>query len=132
MFVHHAPIYDSPNCKLSICKSVHAKLKVYLNVATCQRLCRGLALQCFSFRTMFFFRFKVYTGTARMRREGYSSCLVCVCLSAHAILAVRAFKKYNERYHRQIYGNIKMAFFLKLSYSKVRASFTYLGRGGHL
>ena len=25
-----------------------------------------------------------------------------------------------------------MAFFLKLSYSKVRASFTHLGRGGHL
>ena len=31
-----------------------------------------------------------------MRREGYSSCLVCVCLyvclSAHAILAVRAIR----------------------------------------
>ena len=29
-----------------------------------------------------------------MRSEGYSSCLVCVsvCLSAHAILAVRAIK----------------------------------------
>ena len=25
-----------------------------------------------------------------------------------------------------------MAFFLKLPYSKVRASFTHLGRGGHL
>ena len=25
-----------------------------------------------------------------------------------------------------------MAFFLKLSYSKVRSSFTHLGRGGHL
>ena len=44
-------------------------------------------------------------------------------------------EKCNERYHRvkrQICGNIKMAFFLKLSYSKVRAFFTYLGRGGHL
>ena len=53
-----------------------------------------------------------------------SVCL-SVCLSTHAILAVRAT---NERYHRvkrQICGNIKMAFFLKLSYSKVRASFTY-------
>ena len=72
-----------------------------------------------------------------MHSEGYSSCLMCVsvCLSAHAILAVRAIKSYNERYHRvkrQICGNIKMAFFFKLSYSKVRAFFTYLGRGGHL
>ena len=43
--------------------------------------------------------------------------------------------KYNERCHRvkrQICGNIKKAFFLKLPYSKVRASFTHLGRGGHL
>ena len=34
--------------------------------------------------------------SARMRSEGYSSCRVCVCvsvcLSAHAILAVRAIK----------------------------------------
>ena len=45
------------------------------------------------------------------------------------------FMQYNERFHRvkrQICGNMKMAFFLKLSYSKVRASFTYLGRDGHL
>ena len=59
-----------------------------------------------------------------------------VCLSEHAILAVRAVRSiYNERCHRvkrQICGNIKKAFFLKLSYSKVRASFTHLGRGGHL
>ena len=27
-----------------------------------------------------------------MCSEGYSSCLVCVCVSAHAILAVRAIK----------------------------------------
>ena len=27
-----------------------------------------------------------------MRREGYSSCLVCVCMSEHAILAVRAIR----------------------------------------
>ena len=43
--------------------------------------------------------------------------------------------KYNERYHRvkrQICGNIKIVFFLKLSYSKDRAFFTYLGRGSHL
>ena len=66
------------------------------------------------------------------------SCVcVClyVCLSAHAILAVRTIKQYNERCHcvkRQIYSNIKRAFSLKLSYSKVRASFTHLGRGGHL
>ena len=58
---------------------------------------------------------------------------VSVCLSAHAILAVRATKSITiERYHRvkrQICGNIKMAFFFKLSYSKVRASF-YLPRQG--
>ena len=60
-----------------------------------------------------------------MRREGYSNYLVCVCvsiclsvyLSEHAILAVRA---------------VRGDFFLKLSYSKVRAFFTHLGRGGHL
>ena len=62
---------------------------------------------------------------------------VCLsaCLSAHAILAVRAMKRKNERYHRvkrQICGNIKMAFSFKLSYSEVRAFFTHLGRGGHL
>ena len=85
-----------------------------------------------------------------MRREGYSSCLVCVsvCLSAHAILAVHAIRSITKDAivlsvreggrdgrrggRNQICGNIKMAFFLKLSYSKVRASFTYLGRGGHL
>ena len=42
-------------------------------------------------------------------------------------------EKYNERYHRvkrQICSNIKMVFSFKLSYSKVRAFFTYLGRGG--
>ena len=86
-----------------------------------------------------------------MRSEGYSSCLVCVCvcvyvcvclyvlyvcLSAHAILAVCAIRSITkdaiERCMRQICGNIKMAFFLKWSYSKVRAVFTHLGRGGHL
>ena len=60
-----------------------------------------------------------------------------VCLSAHAILAARAIKSITKDtivlIKRQICGNIKKkAFFLKLSYSKVRASFTYLGRGGHL
>ena len=63
--------------------------------------------------------------------EGYSSCLVCVCVCLSVCLSVCM---YNERWHRvkrQICGNIKKAFFLKLSCSKVRASFTYLGRGGH-
>ena len=62
-----------------------------------------------------------------------SVCLY-VCLSEHAILAAHAIR-YNERCHRvkrQICGNIKKAFFLKLSYSKVGAFFTHLGRGGHL
>ena len=37
-------------------------------------------------------------------------------------------EKYNERYHRvkrQFCGNIKKVFFFKLSYSEVRAFFTY-------
>ena len=57
---------------------------------------------------------------------------VSVCLSTHIILAVRAIKCRNERYHRvkhQICCNIKIAFFLIFSYSKVRVSFTYLSRG---
>ena len=55
---------------------------------------------------------------------------------AHAILAVRAIKSVtkdtvvlNVRFAAII---IIMAFFLKLSYSKVRPSFTHLGRDGHL
>ena len=55
--------------------------------------------------------------------------------SGHAILAIRAIKSImKDIYHRvkrQIFSNTKMAFFLKLSYSKVRAFFTYLGRGSH-
>ena len=64
----------------------------------------------------------------------HSVCL-SVCLSADAILAVCATKGITKDtivLSVKICGNIKMAFFLKLSYSKVRASFTYLGRGGHL
>ena len=62
---------------------------------------------------------------------------VCVCMSVtHAILAVRAIKSVTKdtlpRVKRQICSNIIMEFFLKLSYLKVRASFTHLGRGGHL
>ena len=59
-----------------------------------------------------------------------SVCLY-VCLSEHAILAVRAVRSITKdvkRVKRQICGNIKKAFFLKLSYSKVRAFFTHLGR----
>ena len=58
-----------------------------------------------------------------------------VCLSEHIILAVRAVRSITKDaivLKRQICGNIKKAFFLKLPYSKVRASFTHLGRGGHL
>ena len=72
-----------------------------------------------------------------MRREGYSSRRVCMYVChAHAILVVRAIKSVTKDivvlYKRQICGNIIMAFSLKLSYSKVRASFTHLGRGGYL
>ena len=56
-----------------------------------------------------------------MHSEGYSGCPVCVCvsvcLSAHAILAVRTIKSimkdiyYHVKHH--ICANIKMVFFLK-------------------
>ena len=60
----------------------------------------------------------------------------CVCMSVRTRYSgsTRSYK-YNERCRRvkrQICGNNKMAFFLKWSYSEVRAGFTYLGRGGHL
>ena len=77
-----------------------------------------------------------------MRREGYSSCLVCLSVCMYVCISVRTHYsgstrnyKYNERCHRvkrQICDNNKKAFFLKLSYSKVRAFFTHLSRGGHL
>ena len=60
---------------------------------------------------------------------------VCVCLFAHAILAVRAIKSVSKDTFvltSDLPGNIVMAFFLKLSYSKVRASFTQLGRDDRL
>ena len=64
-----------------------------------------------------------------------SVCLsVCMSVRTRYSGSMRSYK-YNERCHRvkrQICGNIKKAFFLKLSYSKVRAFFTHLGRGGHL
>ena len=61
-----------------------------------------------------------------MRREGYSSCLMCVCvsvcLSAHAILAVRAIRSITKDaivLSIRFAAILKMAFFLKWSYSKV-------------
>ena len=59
---------------------------------------------------------------------------VCVCLSAHAIPAVRVIKSVTKDtvVLKSDLRQYCMAFFLKLSYSKVRASFTHLGRGGHL
>ena len=71
-----------------------------------------------------------------MRREDYSSRLVCMYVChAHAILAARAIKSITKDtivLNVRFAAILKMAFFLKLSYSKVRASFTHLGRGGHL
>ena len=58
----------------------------------------------------------------------------CMCLSV-SVCTNTLFWQYaqlEDRVKRQICGNIKKAFFLKLSYSKVRAFFTHLGRGGHL
>ena len=70
------------------------------------------------------------------RRACADRVTVVVCMSVHTRYSGSTCSyKYKERYHRvkrQIYGNNKMAFFLKWSYSKVRAGFTYLGRGGHL
>ena len=61
----------------------------------------------------------------------YVSVCLYVCLSEHAILAVRAVRSITkDASWFQICGNIKKAFFLKLSYLKVRAFFTHLGRGG--
>ena len=55
-----------------------------------------------------------------MCSKGYSTWSVCVCVCFPYSGSTRD-EKYSERYHRvkrQICGNIKMAFFLKLSYSK--------------
>ena len=63
----------------------------------------------------------------------YVCVYVCVCVTTRSG-STRSWK-YNERcdrVKRQICGNIKKAFFLNFSYSKVRAFFTHLGRGGHL
>ena len=54
---------------------------------------------------------------------------MCVCLYAHAILAVRAIRSITKDV---IVLSVRFAAILKLSYSKVRAFFTHLGRGGHL
>ena len=72
-----------------------------------------------------------------MRSEDYSSCLVCmcVCLSAHAILAVREIKSIMKDaivLSARFAAILKWSFSFKMSYSKVRAFFTHLGRGGHL
>ena len=72
-----------------------------------------------------------------MCSEGYCSCFVCVCvcvcvcLSGHAILAVRVIKSIMKDTIVLSVRFAAIAFFSKLSYSKVRAFFTYLGRGGH-
>ena len=63
---------------------------------------------------------------------------MCVCMyvcpSEHAILAVRAIRSITKDV---IVLSVRFAAifkrpFFKLSYSKVRAFFTHLGRGGHL
>ena len=57
----------------------------------------------------------------------------CVCVS---VCPNTLFWQYAQlgvhRVKRQICDNIIMAFFLKLSYSKVRVFFTHLGRGSYL
>ena len=76
---------------------------------------------------------------ARVTVLGLSFCLsfcLSVCLSGHAILAVRAIKSIMKDtivLSIRFAAILKMAFFIKLFYSKVRAFFffTYLGRGGH-
>ena len=55
-----------------------------------------------------------------MRSEGYSSCLVCVCLyvclSAHTILAVRAIKSITKD---TIVLSVKFAAILKWRFPKI-------------
>ena len=66
-----------------------------------------------------------------MHSEGYSSCLVCVlCLSGHVILAARAIKSIMKDtiVLHQICAILKWCFFLKFSYSKVRAFLLTLAR----
>ena len=71
-----------------------------------------------------------------------SLCLcLCLCLSVcmsvrtRYLLAVRAIRSITKDaivLSVRFAAILKKAFFLKLSYSKVRAFFTHLGRGGHL
>ena len=77
-----------------------------------------------------------------MRREGYSSCPVCVCvcmyvcmyicLSEHAILAVRAIRSVTKDAIVLSVRFTAIGVFLKIVLFESRASFTHLGRGGHL
>ena len=63
-----------------------------------------------------------------------SVCLY-VCLSEHAILAVRAIRSIMKdaiMLSVRFAAILKRRVFFNLSYSKVRAFFTHLGRGGHL
>ena len=54
--------------------------------------------------------------TVLMRREGYSSCLVClsVCLSEHAILTVRAIRSITKD---AIVLSVRLAAILKRRFS---------------
>ena len=58
------------------------------------RMCRTdfLIMQCHGINTQVCRLHIINPRHARMRSEGYNSCLVCVCLSGHTILAVRAIK----------------------------------------
>ena len=60
---------------------------------------------------------------------------VCVCVCVCVCLAVRAIKSITKDtivLSARFAAILKKAFSLLLSYSKVRAFFTYLGKGGHL
>ena len=90
-----------------------------------------LALFCSSIPTT-----SLFINPQRACAERVTVVVSCVCMSVRTRYSgsTRSYK-YNERCHRvkrQICGNNKMAFFLKWSYSKVRAGFTYLGRSSHL
>ena len=61
-----------------------------------------------------------------MRSEGYSSCLVCVCVCMY-VCPHTLFWQY-ARLKVCITKDTIVLIFLKLFYSKVRAFFTYLGR----
>ena len=112
--------------------------KYFLSIAaTLQSNCaKGLHCSALIHLCMYCIHTADIINPRRACAERVTVVVSCVCMSVRTRYSgsTRSYK-YNEICHhvkRQICGNNKMAFFLKWPYSKVRAGFTYLGRGGHL